>query len=66
MSSAISSVPTPTSSGFEPEMLKALSIQGSDDNDTEMLGIKQIFFLTFLIVSIRYGNSSPACCYGGS
>ena len=62
MSSAISSVLTPTSSGFDPEMLKALSIQGSDDHDTEMLGIKQFFFPTFLMIFVRYGNSSPASC----
>ena len=60
MSSPISSVHTPTGSGFDPEMLKALSIQGSDNCDTEMLGIKQTLFLTFLTISVRYGNSSPA------
>ena len=44
MSSPISSVLTPTSSGFDPEMLKALSIQGSENHDTEMLGTKQNFY----------------------
>ena len=58
MSSPISSMLTPKSSGFDPEMLNALSIQGSDNHDTDMLGIKQTFFLTFLIISVRYGNSS--------
>ena len=66
MSSPISSVLTPTSSGFDPEMLKALSIQGSDNFDTEMLGIKQIPFLTFLMISVRFGNSNPASSYAGS
>ena len=66
MSSPISSVLTPASSGFDPEMLKALSIQGSDNHDTEMLGMKQIFFFTLLIVFLRYGNSSPASWYAGS
>ena len=69
MTSPISSVLMPTSSGFDPEMLKALSIQGSDNSDTVMLGIKQIpflTFLTFLMISVRYGNSSPASWYAGS
>ena len=65
MTSPTPSVLTPLSSGFDPEMLKALSIKGNN-SDTEMLGIKQIFYLTFLIISVRYGNSSPASWYAGS